>query len=109
MQLPKKIPAISDPESGEIYFDSLLSGITLMLLVVTVGLRGSNSDFFLSSFLGSVCGLAGMIFSIMGIISGIRTSRTQRTVIGIGALITNAIFTFGNAQIFLVDALHLFS
>lgn len=109
MQWPRRFPAINDPESGEIYFDSLLSTIALLLLIVTVGLRGNGSGSILSSLLGSVCGLTGVIFSIAGIISGIRNSKSQRTVIGVGALITNAIFTFGNAQIFLADALHLFS
>ena len=109
MAWPRRTLTIYDRESGEWYFDNILSIVSLLFLIITVGIHNKSNDFFLTSLLGSLCGIAGMIVAITGIVNGVRNSRSQRTLVGIGALIMNATVTFANMYIFLVDALHLFS
>lgn len=96
---------IYDHERGAFYYDALLAFVSLGLLILSVGLGSGSVDCFLSSFFGSLCGIAGLIFSIFGIIDGIKNSRSARTSVGFGALSLAAVCTFANMYIFIVDVL----
>jgi len=106
MAWSRKPVTIYDEDSGTYCFDSILALISMLFLILGVGIN-SRSGLLICSAAGSLFGIAALILSIAAIRKGVRNSRSNRTLIGIGALILSLCFTFANSYLLLVDSLHI--
>ena len=65
-------------ENGELYVDALLGNATLILSVVSLIIFVQGQDTTFTLFIGALCGIVGIFFSILGFVEAFREGSRAR-------------------------------
>jgi hypothetical protein len=74
-------------ETGELYVDALLGNATLIISVVSLIVFVQGEDPAFTLFIGALCGIAGIFFSIMGFVEAFREGSRTRGFIAAGSML----------------------